>query len=186
MNNPRSSLYPISSIILNRRSLRSMNGEVIDDNQLMSLFEAARWAPSSYNNQPWRFIFGKKDTRHFDTLFSLLVEANQSWCKNAAVLVCVASKTTFDRNDKPSITHSFDTGTAFENLLLEGCQQNLIVHGMQGFDYEKAKTVLSIPDDYKVEAMIAIGKPASKELLENEVTTSRKPLEEIVFEGNFK
>jgi len=191
MDTTRTPIYPISPILLNRRSLRAMNGKPIEAEQLFSLFEAARWAPSSYNNQPWRFIYGKKGTKHFDTLFSLLVEANQSWCKNAAVLVCVLSKTTFDHNRKPSITHSFDAGSAFENLCLEGCSQNLVVHGMQGFNYELAKSALQVPDDHQVEAMIAIGNPApreslSPELLEKEVPTHRRPLEEIVFEGVYQ
>lgn len=187
----RTSVYPINPIILNRRSLRAMNGQPLENNELFALFEAARWAPSSYNGQPWRFIYGKKGTEHFERLYSLLIEFNQSWCKEAGVLVCVISRMSFEKNNKPSKTHSFDTGSAFENLCLEGTSKGYVVHGLQGFDYEAAKEKLHVPDNYQVEAMIAIGKPAPKEtlrpeLLEKEVPSNRKPLTEIIFEGTFK
>lgn len=183
--------YPIESMILNRRSLRAMTGDSISDEELFTLFEAARWAPSSYNGQPWRFIYGKKGTKHFESLYSLLIEFNQQWTKNAAVLICIISRTTFEKNDKPAITHSFDTGSAFENLCLQGTSMGLVVHGMQGFNYEKAKISLNVPDNYQVEAMVAVGKEGAKEtlpqdLLEKEVVSQRKPLDEIIFEGSFK
>lgn len=187
----RKSNYPINPMILNRHSSRAMSGQPMTDQELMPLFEAARWAPSCYNNQPWRFIYAKRDTKHFDKLFSLLVEFNQSWTKNAAVLAVIISKKTFDKNSKPARTHSFDTGSAFENLALQGTSLGYVVHGMEGFDYEKAKTLLHIPDDHQVEAMLAIGKKApievlSKELQEKEVLSDRRPLSEILMEGTFK
>lgn len=187
----RQTEHPIDPIFVNRWSPRAMSGEEITDEQLMSLFEAAKWAPSSYNNQSWRFIYGKKNTAHFDKLFNLLGEFNQGWCKTAAALIVVVSKTTFDFNGKPSQTHSFDTGAAWENLALQASISGLVAHGMQGFDYEKAKKDLNVPDGYKVEAMIAVGKPGKKEdlpadLQEKEMPSERKKLAEIVFEGEFK
>ncbi len=183
--------YPIADFILNRWSPRAMSGEPLSDNELFRLFEAARWAPSSYNGQPWRFIYAKRETPHWDKLFNLLVEFNQSWAKNAAALVVVASRDTFEYNGKPERTHSFDTGAAWENLALQGTINGLVVHGMEGFDYKKAKESLGIPDGYTVEAMIAIGKPGKKESLpkelqEKEVMSDRKPITEFVFEGKFK
>ena len=150
--------HVINSIFVNRWSPRAMSGEELSDEELMPLFEAARWAPSSYNEQPWRFIIGKKNTPSWDTLFDLLVEPNQAWAKNAAVLVVVISKKTLSRNEKPNKVHSFDAGAAWENLALQGAHDGIVVHGMGGFDYDKAQQVLAIPDDYQVEAMIAIGK----------------------------
>lgn len=186
----RQPTYSIQPFILNRWSPRALSGESITDEELMSLFEAARWAPSSYNNQPWRFVYAKRETEHWDRLFGLLGEFNQSWTHKAAVLVVVISKTTFDFNGKPSVTHAFDTGAAWENLALEASARGLIAHGMEGFDYAKAKTALNVPDDHEVHAMIAIGKPGKKEdlppdLQEREVPSDRRPLKEIVMEGSF-
>jgi len=166
-----------------------MSGEEIDEKTMFTLFEAARWAPSSNNNQPWRFIYARRNTPHWTTFFDLLAEGNQVWAKNAAVLIVVISKTTFD-NGKPARTHSYDAGAAWENFALQGSLLNLVVHGMQGFDYEKAKEILGVPDDYQVEAMIAVGKPGRKEDLpdyqqKREFPSSRKGIAEIAREGTF-
>ncbi len=188
---PRKPTYPIQPLILHRWSPRAMSGESLSDEELMPLFEAARWAPSSYNGQPWRFLYAKRDTPHWKTFFNLLVEFNQSWCKNAAVLVVVIARKTFEYNNKPCITHQYDTGAAWENLALEGSARGLVVHGMEGFDYKKAQKDLKIPDAYAVLAMAAIGKPAAKEnlpenLAKMEVPSDRKPLKEMIMEGEFR
>lgn len=186
----RKSDYDIQPIILNRWSPRAMSGEPMTDDEILPLFEAARWAPSSYNNQPWRFLYAKRDTAHWPKFFNLLIEFNQSWCINAAVLGVVVSHKTFEHNNKPSITHSYDTGAAWENLAIEGSSRGFVVHGMQGFDYEKAKKDLKVPDDYEVMAMFVVGKKAPKEILPHElqlkeVPSTRKKLSEIIFEGGF-
>ncbi len=186
----RKSDYSIHPLILCRWSPRSMSEKEMSHEELLCLFEAARWAPSSYNNQPWRFLYAKRNTAHWDKFFNLMVPFNQSWAKNAACLVVIISKKTFDHNGKPCDTHSFDTGAAWMSLALEGTHKGYVVHGMQGFDYAKAKTVLNIPDDYQVEAMVAIGKPDSRERLpkdmqDNEVPSGRRPLSEIILEGGF-
>ena len=187
----RKAAFPIHSLILNRWSPRAMTGEPLAADTLKSLFEAARWAPSSYNGQPWRFLYARRGTPAWDRFFSLLVEFNQSWAKNAAALVVVVSRRTFEHNGKPARTHSFDAGAAWENLALEGSSRGLVVHGMEGFDYDRARTVLSIPEEFHVEAMIAIGKPGPIEALpeglrEGEAPSSRKPVEEIAWEGGFR
>lgn len=186
----RKPTYEIHPFILNRWSPRSMSGEEMSDEELMPLFEAARWAPSSYNNQPWRFLYAKRSTKHWNAFFSLLVPSNQAWTKNAACLVIVISKKTFDHNDKPSKTHSYDTGAAWMALALEGSSRKYVIHGMEGFDYAEAKKKLHIPDEYHVEAMIAIGKPAPVEdlpedLQKKEFPKQRRPLSEIIREGGF-
>ncbi len=183
--------HEILDLILNRWSPRAMSGETISNQELMSLFEAARWAPSSYNNQPWRFIYATRESSHWNTLFNLLVEANKQWANNAAVLIVVISANNFAYNNKPSRTHSFDTGSAWENLALQGYAQGLVIHAMEGFDYDRAKTELTIPDDYTVEAMIAVGKPSALdtlpiELQKKEEISDRKKVEEFIFEGQFK
>lgn len=183
--------HHVDPLFVNRWSPRAMSGEAISDTELMKLFEAARWAPSSYNNQPWRFIYAKKGSHYWQKFFDLLVEFNQQWCKNAGVLVLVISRKTFEHNGQPSVTHSFDTGAAWENLALQGSLIDLVVHGMQGFDYDKAKKVFSLSEDYTIEMMFAVGKPGKKEELpammqEREQPSGRKLLKEFVFEGEFK
>lgn len=167
-----------------------MSGERITNIELNSLFEAARWAPSSYNNQSWRFIYAKRDTNQWKTFFDLMVPMNQMWAKNAAVLLVIISKKTFDYNGEPSVTHSFDTGAAWMSLALQGSMNNLVVHGMSGFDYDKAREVLAIPVEFQVEAMAAIGKLGRKEDLSEEMQkiempSDRKKIAEITFEGKF-
>lgn len=182
--------FDIDRIFLNRWSPRSMSGDEISRDALFSLFEAARWAPSSNNNQPWRFIYACKNTDRWPIFFDLLTEQNKIWAKNAAVLIVVVSKKTFDYNEKPARTHSYDAGAAWENFALQGSLKALVVHGMQGFDYDMARKTLNIPDVFQVEAMIAVGKPGKKEdlpegLQEREMPSPRKNLSEIVMEGSF-
>lgn len=124
-------------------------------------------------------------------LFGLLVEGNKAWAQNAAVLVLFISRTTFEYNGEPSISHSYDTGAAWENFALQGFQQGLVVHGMEGFDYERAKTELKIPDGFRVEAMAAVGKPGAKEMLPEklrgkESPNDRRKLTESICEGPFR
>jgi nitroreductase len=187
----RKSTYPINPLILNRWSPRAMTGEELDNEEIMSLFEAARWAPSSYNNQPWRFIYAKRNTEHWDRLFNLLAEGNRVWAKNSALLVVVISRKNFEYNEKPARTHQFDAGSAWENLALEAFSRGIVAHGMQGFDYDKARIDLEIPTDFEVMAMIAIGKKGpreslSPELQEKEKLTDRRPLKDIVMEGMYR
>jgi nitroreductase len=168
-----------------------MTGEGIDDDDLMSLFEAARWAPSSFNNQPWRFIYSKRTGREWIKFLNLLNEGNRTWAKDAGVLVVIISRKNFEYNEKPSITHQFDTGAAWENLALEASIRGIVAHGMQGFDYQKAKEDLNIPDNFDVMAMIAIGKrgPIEKlptKLQQVEHPNDRKPLRDIVMEGGYE
>tara|TARA_Y100000034_G_scaffold131791_1_gene193326 strand:- start:1016 stop:1588 length:573 start_codon:yes stop_codon:yes gene_type:complete len=186
----RESEYKINELILNRWSAKAMSGEELSDNELMTLFEAAKWAPSSYNNQHWRFIYAKRGTTYWDKFFDLLFESNQNWVKNASVLILMISRKNYEHNEKPIRTRSFDAGSAWENLALQAISMNLVVHPIGGFDLNRAKEVANVSDDYEVEIMIAIGKKGKKEDLpkemqEREVMSDRKPLNEIVFEGNF-
>lgn len=182
--------HPIESLFLRRWSPRAMNGEQLARAELLRLFEAARWAPSTYNEQEWRFLYAHRETEHWQTFFDLLVEANQTWCGKAAVLVVVLSHKVFSRNGKPNPVHTFDAGAAFENLSLQGAAMNLVVHGMAGFNRSKARSELNVPDDYEIEAMIAIGLPGDpgqlpEELQSREVPSDRKPVAEIAGEGKF-
>ena len=187
----RTADYPIDSLFLDRWSPRAMSGEPIPDEELFTLFEAARWAPSSFNNQPWRMLYAKRDTSHWPLFLDLLVEFNQTWAKNAAALVVFITKTTFDHNGEPAATHSFDTGAAWASLALQGAVRGLVVHGMQGFDYDKARTALNVPDGFQVEAMAVVGKPGRPDdlppkLQERETPNDRRKLTESVFEGPYR
>lgn len=185
----RHSEYPIEGLFLRRWSPRAMSGEAVDEASLMRLFEAARWAPSSYNNQPWRFLYARRDTAHWQTFYDLLVEANRQWAGNAGALLAILAKTTFD-NGAPSVTHALDTGSAWQNLALQGTAMGLVVHGMEGFDYARAGTTLGVPADYAVLAMAAVGWPGRVEdlpapLQAREKPSDRKAVREIAFEGPF-
>ena len=187
----RNAGYPVNPLFLDRWSPRAMSGEEISEAELMTLFEAARWAPSSNNNQPWRILYARRESEHWPLFLGLLVDANRIWAQQAAALLLFISKTTFEHNSKPSITHSFDTGAAWENLALQGWLSGYVVHGMQGFSYTRAKTELQIPDDFQIEAMAAIGKPGSiealpEELQKRESPNDRRGLELTVCEGPFR
>lgn len=186
----RKSDFPIHPLILNRWSPRAMTGEELSEEELFSLFEAARWAPSSYNEQPWRFLYAKRSTPHWNTFFDLLIDFNKEWCAKAALLGIILSRKRFSKNDKPAPSHSLDAGAAWENICLEGTGRGLVVHGMQGFDYEKARNALQIPEVWQIHAMFAVGKRAAKSSLsaalqEKEIPSQRKKISEFAFEGNF-
>jgi nitroreductase len=183
--------HPVDELFLDRWSPRALSGEAISEEELMTLFEAARWAPSSYNNQPWRILYARRDTEHWDVFFNLLVEGNRNWAKDAAALLLFVSKETFDFNGKPYPTHSFDTGAAWENLALQATKLGLVTHGMQGFDYERARAELNIPEGFRVEAMVAVGHPGDpaslpERLRVREAPSGRKALSEIISEGTFR
>jgi nitroreductase len=182
--------FPIEPIFVRRWSPRAMSGEVITNEEIMTLFEAARWAPSTYNEQEWRFLYARRDTPQWQTFFDLLVEFNQSWCQRAALLVVALAHKVFQQNGKENPVHLFDCGSAFENLALQGSAMGLVIHGMQGFNYEKARTELRVPDDYAVAAMFAVGRPGNPDDLPEsararEKPSERKPVRELICEGEF-
>ena len=182
--------HAVEPLIVRRWSPRAMSGEPLAERELLTLFEAARWAPSAYNEQEWRFLYARRDSQHWPTFFGLLVEANQAWCHRAAALIVVLSHKVFTRNGKPNPVHTFDAGAAFENLALQGTALGLVVHGMAGFERDKARTALSVPGDYDIEAMIAVGHPGDPaelppELREREIPSDRKPVSEIARAGPF-
>ncbi len=188
--NNRTTQYPIDDMFLKRYSPRALSGETITKEELMTLFDAAHWAPSNYNIQPWRFVYALRGTPEFDTFLSLLVDFNQSWCKNASALVVAISRKMTDDGKHDNVTHSFDTGSAWMSLALQASSMGLVAHGMSGFDYAMAKEKLGVPDDHQVEMIFAIGKPGKVEDLPEairggETPNGRKDLVELVFEGKF-
>ena len=183
MTQYRKPLYPVNNILVNRWSPYRLVAKPVSKDMLMSLFEAARFAPSSYNEQPWRFIYALRDTAAWNTLLGLLVPQNQAWAQNASALVVIVSKNSFTHNNTPNRVHSFDSGAAWQNIALQASTMGLAAHGIGGFDYEKAHSVLHVPVDYTVEAMIAIGWSAHDG---SETPSDRKTIDTFVFEGSFK
>lgn len=191
---PRQAEHPVDALFLERWSPRAFTGEEIPPAELNSLFEAARWAPSSYNSQPWRFLYARRGTPAFDTFLDLLNPYNQSWAKNAAVLVIAVSARTFVRPGTTEVvvarSHSFDTGAAWANLALQASRLGWHAHGIGGFDVEKTRTALKVPDDFEVEAAIAIGRRGDKSILpesfhKGEAPNGRRPVAQTAFEGSF-
>jgi nitroreductase len=182
--------YPIEPLFLRRWSPRALSGESLTEREIMTVFEAARWAPSTYNEQEWRFLFARSDTQHWQTFFDLLGDANKAWCKNAAVLCVVLARKTFTHNGKPNPVHVYDAGSAWENLALQATALGIAAHGMAGFDFEKARTALKVPDDFVVCAMFALGRPGDPndlpdEMREREKISDRRPIQQSVCEGPF-
>lgn len=189
IENERKPEQDVNEIFIKRWSPRAISNKDFTEKDLMLLFEAARWAPSSSNIQPWRFLYSMNGDKNWDTFFSLLGEFNQMWTKDAGALIVALSKKTDDEG-KPNALHSFDTGSAWMSLALQARMKNLIAHGMAGFDYEKARELLNIPDNYNVEAMIAIGTQGEIEKLHERMQKSEKPNErkhvkEFAFKGKF-
>lgn len=190
----RTSDHEIDALFLQRWSPRAFTGEPIAQEELMRMFEAARWAPSSYNSQPWRFVYARRDTPHWEPMLGLLNEFNRSWAKNAAVLMIIASDSLMlppgAEKKVPSYSHSFDTGSAWSNLALEATRLGWHAHGMVGFDRERAFAELGFTEGHRVEAAVAIGRKGDPSILPEqyrarEVPSGRNPLSKSVFEGKF-
>lgn len=185
--------HVVAPLFINRWSPRAYSAEEIPDDVLLSIFEAARWAPSARNVQPWRFLYAKRQSPDFATFLDLLVEQNQVWARRAAALVVLLSAKTFrlDGQDLPLSSHSFDTGAAWANLALQGNLLGWHSHAMGGFYPDKARIALRIPEEFAIEVIIAIGKIGDKETLPpglraREVPTPRRALGELVTEGAFR
>ncbi len=182
--------HSIDALFVDRWSPRAMSGDAITTEELMRLLEAARWAPSSNNAQPWRMLYALRGSADWQIFFELLSEPNKSWARNAGALVLFVSRTINDRTGQPAMTHSFDTGAAWAFFALQGYLNGFAVHGMQGFDHVRAQRELQIPEEYRVEAMVAVGKPGSKEALplplqQRESPNDRRPLSETVCAGKW-
>lgn len=174
----RIAAHPIEPFILNRWSPRAMNGSPVPREQLDQLFEAARWAPSWGNSQPWRFVLAVRDTPAFKELYETLAAGNQEWCVRAAALVLMCSTTISkhpDKPDRPLPTHAFDTGAAWMALALQGRAMNLVVHAMGGFDPARARQACKVPDDVAIHCVVAIGQPGDVALLSEKNRASEKP-----------
>jgi nitroreductase len=193
-SNNRTSEYNVDPIFLDRWSPRAFDGSVMPKEDLLTILDAAHWAPSAFNYQPWRFVYALKGTAEFDKFLDILIEFNQGWAKNASALVFVFSDTLSRPADgsepKSYRSHSFDAGAAWGLLSLQAIKLGYFAHAMTGFSFDRALSELGAPEGFHVNAVVAIGKPGDKEALpeglrSREAPNDRKPLAEVAFEGHF-
>ena len=192
--NARESERDIDPLFLERWSPRAFTGEAVPEAELLTMIEAARWAASSYNSQPWRFLYALRGTAHWDAFLGLLNEHNRSWANQAGALVVLVSNSLMRipgaEREVPSHSHSLDAGAASANFALQAARMGWQAHGMVGFDRERAFAELRVPQGYRVEAAYAVGRlgdPAQlpEALRAREAPNGRRPLAEIALEGGF-
>lgn len=177
-----------------RWSPRAFTGEPIDEATLLRFLEAARWAPSGFNSQPWRFAWGRAGTPAWAPIFGTLLSFNQQWAQRASALVVVVSQQRWvppGKSELQDITsHAFDAGAAWAHLALQASLSGWHTHGMGGFDHGRARENLGIPDGFTPHIVVAIGRLGDKSLLPEslqarEIPSPRRPLTELASEGRF-
>ena len=192
MHNPAITQVLINETLANRWSGRAYDvTKFISHTQTIALLEAARWAPSCFGDQPWRFIVWdkNKDAASWQQAFDCLVPGNQAWVKDSPLLLLTIADTLFNHNGKPNRFGQYDTGAAAENLCLQASSMGLMAHQMGGFDADKAREIFAIPAQFNLMAMVSIGYPADITSLEGEVLSretaarTRRPLNELFFAG---
>jgi len=192
MQKPAITQQAIHELLANRWSGRAYDAsQPVSQAQVVSLLEAARWAPSCFGDQPWRYVFCNKadNMQAWQAAFECLVPGNQGWAVNAPVLLLICADTLFGHNDKPNKWAAYDTGAATENLCLQATALGLMAHQMGGFDADKARATFNVPERYQVLAMVTVGYQAALDGLSDEdkarelAARSRKPLEELFFNG---
>ncbi len=182
--------HDVHPLLYSRWSSRAMSGEAVTEQELGPLFEAARWAPSSFNAQPWRFVYSLRDDENWTAYLEAIFEKNRAWAQDAGALILLVSRKNFEHNEQPALTHGFDAGAAWQNLALEGARKNFVIHAMQGFDHEKARAMAGVPEGFETQIMIAVGRPGDKARLpemfrEKDFPSGRKSLSELVMRGKF-
>lgn len=184
----------LDRLFLDRWSPRAFDGQAIPQADLDTILDAARWAPSASNYQPWRILYAHRGDAHWDAFFSPLIPFNQLWVGNAAVLLYFVSDTLMEKaadDIAPARSHSFDTGAAWAQLGLQATMLGYHAHGMIGVDFDKAREVLDVPERFWIEAAVAIGRKGPLENLpermrKSEVPSGRKPLSEIAYPGRWR
>ena len=182
--------HPVHALIAERFSPYGFDERPVARSELRSLFEAARWAPSSYNEQPWSYVVATRDdSEEYERLLSCLVEPNQAWAKAAPVLALGVARTRFVRNGKPNAAAHHDLGQASSHLSFEATARGLSVHQMIGIVPDRARELYAIPEHSEALTGLAIGYAAAPDALPDELrerdtaARSRKPLSEFVFSG---
>lgn len=186
---PRLADHPVDPLFLRRWSPRAMSGAPVEREALLSLLEAARWAPSAGNRQPWRIVYALRDAPQFTALFDCLEPGNQEWCQRAGALILLAALA-IRPDGRPATSAPFDCGLACMALLLQGTLARLVVHPMGGFDRERARAAAGIPAGMELQVMIAVGHPGDPELLSErnrarEHPSDREPVDAWAHEGRW-
>jgi nitroreductase len=185
----------VDPLFLDRWSPRAFDSSAIPQADLDTIFDAARWAPSAFNYQPWRFLYATRDSADWNRFLGLLLPFNQSWVERASALIFVLSDTLTaapgSEDFKPSHSHSFDAGAAWALLALQATRLGYHTHGMTGVGFERARAELGVPDRFRIEAAVAIGRIADKSVLPEtlqarEAPSGRKEIAEFVTAGNFR
>ena len=186
--------HPTERIFVDRWSPRGFSEEQLPASVLHTFFEAARWAPSAFNSQPWRFLYALRGQPEFEAFLTPLIEFNRGWARHAAALIYLVSKKEFIAPGKSepqfSRTHSFDAGAAWANFANQASLAGWAAHGMSGFDVEAARATLGVPEGFAVEIAIAVGRRGdggqlSPALLQREQPSSRLPVSAFVECGLF-
>ncbi|HXY01843.1 MAG TPA: nitroreductase family protein [Candidatus Limnocylindrales bacterium] len=192
MHKPATTDHPVQELIRERWSPRAFSEKPIRPEVLRSLFEAARWAPSSNNEQPWAFLVATQEDQEFHArMLSTLVEFNQAWAKHAPVLAIAVSELTFARTGDANRNAFYDTGAAVANLSAEATARGLFVHQMAGFNPQKAIELFQIPKGWEPIAALVIGYPGDPQSLPENLRQrelaprSRKPLSDFVMSGTW-
>lgn len=184
--------YDIHHIIRERWSPRAFAKTPVEKQKLQSLFEAARWAASAFNEQPWRFFVGQNGDETYQKILETLVPWNQQWAGKAPVLVLNMAKKTHAHNQKPNLTFAYDLGQAVAFMNLEAVNQGLISHQMSGFSADKAAGLFAIPEDYQAISVTAFGYYGDPDTLPEDMAKSeqeertRKALNKLVFSTTFE
>ena len=192
MDNPAKADQPIHDLISRRWSPRAFDSRLIEPAKIKSLFEAARWAPSSFGDQPWAFIVATKDQpAEYAKVLDCMIEFNQGWAKAAPLVMLTVAHLVFEKNNHPNRHGFHDVGLAMGNLALQATADGLFVHQMAGILPEKAKGTFLIPENWEAVAGVAIGYPGdpnslSDQLKERELAPrTRKPIKSFVFSGGW-
>jgi len=184
----------INKILAERWSPRAFNPEfVIDNNSLLSMLEAARWAPSCYGDQPWRFvIFQKSDITAWIRALNCLSIGNQNWAMDASILIVVCANKFFDHNKEPNRWAQYDTGASAENICLQAVSLGLSTHQMGGFDEEKIRNLSNIPEQFDILSVMAVGEAlkesafSEEQKIKEQLPRKRKAINEIYFNNKWK
>lgn len=194
MQTTRTPDHPINALFLERWSPRAYDAQTMPKEDLQRILEAGRWAPSAFNIQPWRFLFSLRGDSKWDDFLSILDAFNGQWAKDASALVFVLSDTVMpgdgDRPDAPARYNSFDAGAAWMQIALQASELGYSAHAMAGLDFAVGQRILALPERFRLEVGVAIGRRAdparlSADLREREAPSGRLPLQEIAHQGPF-
>jgi nitroreductase len=193
--NTRQADFPVDPQFTARWSPRAFSGETLDEKTLLTFLEAARWAPSAFNAQPWRFLYARRGTPDWELYLTLVNEFNRTWAQTASAIVFILSKTRFTPPGKTEeqdlASHAFDAGAAWAHLALQASLSGWASHGIAGIERDKIRETLEVPEGYVIQAGVVIGKHGdiaqlSESLRQRETPSTRQPLSALAFAGKFQ